>query len=335
MELPLEIIESIIDALTSGIDQEPWFLDRSPDILATLRACALVARGLVCRSQLHIFSGTTLCGEDCIPPSRLSTLLTESPHLASYIRALHFGSNIYIEDPMAASVAHILSSVTNLERLAIFSPSWGLDFGPVRDAFLLGFALPRLRHLSFMDFLFEDPFSLQECLARVPSLKSLMMLSGTFINTEVTPRAKAPSPQRVVLDTLHLWYIEEEMIQLMLDTFTVVDITHLRWLQLRTASAQSLLSANAATLQHLEIIVEDDDTSAVPASALAHTHALQTLKLAIHSLPALNVLVGNLGPLAHLKNLHTVSVNVNQWTTTPTEWLELDGLLILPRRWWR
>ncbi|KAJ7666133.1 hypothetical protein DFH06DRAFT_1186002, partial [Mycena polygramma] len=120
MKLPLELIESIIDALASGIDQDPWILDRSPDTLATLKSCALVARGLVCRSQLHIFSGITLCGQECIPPSRLSTLLTESPHLASYVRALHFGSSIYIEDPMAATIAHILSSVTNLERLAIF-----------------------------------------------------------------------------------------------------------------------------------------------------------------------------------------------------------------------
>ncbi|KAJ7625280.1 hypothetical protein DFH06DRAFT_1229035 [Mycena polygramma] len=325
MELPLEIIESIIDAVASGIDEDPWMLDRSPDTLATLRSCALVARSLLCRSQIHIFFGIALCGQERIPPSRLSTVLTESPHLASYVRALHFGSSFYIEDPMAASVAHILSSVTNLERLAIFpGPNWMLE--SVRDAFLLGFALPHLRHLSFMGFYFADLFALQERLAACPSLKSFMMHTITFTSdTDLTQRTKA-SP-RLVLDTLHLWYFDQETIQLMLDTFTAVDITHLRWLLLRTGPVESLLSANAATVQRLDLIIEDDDITGVPAHALAHTHALQTLKLAIHSLSALNVLVRQLGPLTHLKDLHTISVNVTQWNTTPAEWRELDGLL--------
>ncbi|KAJ7666082.1 hypothetical protein DFH06DRAFT_1185879 [Mycena polygramma] len=112
--LPPELIESIIDTLVDGIDQDAWICDRSPAIPVALRALALVARGFARRCQTRIFFGITVGGYACIPPPRLSALLTESPHLASYIRALYFGSVVQINESMAASVAHILSSVTNL-----------------------------------------------------------------------------------------------------------------------------------------------------------------------------------------------------------------------------
>ncbi|KAJ6511912.1 hypothetical protein C8R47DRAFT_1092705 [Mycena vitilis] len=347
MELPLELIESIIDALASGIAQDPWILDKSPDILTTLRACALAARGLVCRSQLHIFSGITLCGDDQIPPPRLSTVLTDSPHLASYVRALYFGSITLLKESMAASIAHILSSVTNLERLSIFPPTRQLIPGPVRDAFLPAFTLPHLRHLSLMDFYFEDVFELQDRLGGCPSLKSLMMHSINFVrDVDSTQHVKLSAyPPRIVLETLHLWYLDERLLQLILDTFTVVDIAHTRWLQLRAISIGSVLAVNAATVQCLEIDIEGGsvvlslvcpsvllisrgtDDNIVPANALANTHALQTLKLAIFSLPELNVLVRKLGHLGHLYNLRTVSVLVSLYPTEPAEWQELDALL--------
>ncbi|KAJ7605509.1 hypothetical protein DFH06DRAFT_1384994 [Mycena polygramma] len=308
--------------------QDPWILDKSPDIVTTLRACALAARGLVCRSQLHIFSGITLCSDDKIPPPRLSTVLTESPHLASYVRALYFGSITLLEESMAASIAHILSSVTNLERLSIFPPTRQLTPGPVRDAFLPAFTLPHLRHLSFMDFYFEDVFELQDRLGGCPGLKSLMMHSIHFVHDiDSTQHVKlSASPPRIVLDTLHLWYLDERLLQLMFDTFTVVDIAHTRWLQLRAISIESVLAVNAATVQRLEIDIEGDD-NIVPANALANTHALQTLKLAVFSLPELNALVRKLGHLGHLYNLRTVSVLVSLYPTKPAEWQELDALL--------
>ncbi|KAJ7666100.1 hypothetical protein DFH06DRAFT_1323245 [Mycena polygramma] len=330
MELPLEIIESIIDVFSGGIDQDPWIIDRSPDILATLRACALVARAFVCRCQTHIFFAITLCGGDrCIPPYRLSTLLMESPHLASYIRAIEFGLTIVADEPVAASIAHILSSVTNLERLVLLPVSDQLRPGPVRDAFMCAFTLPRLRHLSLWYFYFADLYELQECLGGCTSLKSLMMYNLSFDEgVDLVQRAKeraALGPPRVVLDTLQLWQFKKELIQALLDTFTVVDITHLRWLSLYGTENDTLLRANAATIQRLEILgLSGEENEAVPANA--NMHNLQTLELLALSLPEVNVLLRKLGYLRQLNKLRMVSVKISQ-ETQPSEWQELDTIL--------
>ncbi|KAJ6470643.1 hypothetical protein C8R47DRAFT_1148808 [Mycena vitilis] len=332
MELPQEIIEAIIDVFAGGIDQDPWIIDKSPDILATLRACALVARSFVCRCQTHIFFAITLCGGDrYIPPYRLSTLLAKSPHLVSYIRAIEFGHNILVDESVATSVAHILSSVTNLERLVLFPVSDELRSGPVRDAFLCAFTLPRLRHLSLWNFYFADLYELEECLCGCPSLKSLMMYNLVFDEgMDLVQRAKeraARGPPRIVLDTLQLWQFKKELTQALLDAFTVIDITHLRWLSLYGTEINALLQANAATVQRLEILaVTDGEDGAVPANALANMHTLQTLELLVMSLPELNVLLRKLGRLRQLNTLRTVSVNISQ-ETEPAGWQELDTLL--------
>ncbi|KAJ6470627.1 hypothetical protein C8R47DRAFT_756537 [Mycena vitilis] len=210
--LPPELIESIIDALVGGIDQDPWIADRYPAILVSSPQSIRSCRPRLCASmpdlQTCIFFAITVGGYACIPPPRISVLLTVSPHLASYIRALYFGSVAEINESMAASVAHILSSVTNLERLVLNPSVYGhLPPGPIREAFRPAFTLSNMRQLSLVAFQCEDLHELQECLGGCKSLESLMMYDVRFDKTgvDVAERTKnlaVSGRPCVVLDTV-------------------------------------------------------------------------------------------------------------------------------------
>jgi hypothetical protein len=264
MELPQELIDSIIDAVVDDLDlaQDPWAINNTPDVLETLKSCALVTSAFVHPCQLYIFHGITLSDDARISPLALYTLIMQRPHLASYVRAIYFeyGGLAAIEQK-AEHTRHIFASVTNLRRLdvhPITELQWQSHPEPLRAAFIFAFALPYLRHITLWYFGFEDALELQTLLAKSTGLKKLVLRSITFENTEPAETLEMPTdwfPSQVVLDSLQLYFLGVAQLQALLDSFTIIDITRLRSLYLHNSSMNSLLRLNASTIQHVKISV--------------------------------------------------------------------------------
>ncbi|KAJ7663483.1 hypothetical protein B0H17DRAFT_1211656 [Mycena rosella] len=63
VDLPQELIDSIVDALFDGfdLDKDPWIINNTDNgLLRTLRSCALVARAFVRPCQTYLFHGLTI-----------------------------------------------------------------------------------------------------------------------------------------------------------------------------------------------------------------------------------------------------------------------------------
>ncbi|KAJ6449083.1 hypothetical protein C8R47DRAFT_1230786 [Mycena vitilis] len=332
--LPTEIVDSIIDILANGIDENPWMLDSSPDTLETLRNCALVSRVLVRRCQTHIFCGITLRGgRSPISPARFSTLLTESPHLSSHVRGLELWYNTLTDESMAASLAHIFSSVIKVVCL-VLRPLYGHPrFGPLRDALRRAFALPRLRHLSLFAFELRDALEIQEFLGECTSLKSMTMKMMSNRDLDDSIDLVQPAKERlpfgsphVVLETLQLFFFKKEQVQMLLDAFTVIDITQLHWLCLYCTPLDPLVPRNVATIRRLGMAPCFDET--LPSAPLTTIHTLQTLDLRALSLPDLNMRLRDLGDPRHLNHLRTVSIQFIWDGKRPAgQWQKLDTFL--------
>ncbi|KAJ7130809.1 hypothetical protein C8R43DRAFT_1025067 [Mycena crocata] len=336
MELPQDLIYPIIDAIVDKVDlnRDPWDIGNTHDVLESLRSCALVARAFVRPCQTYIFHGISLSDEkEIISPRSFSALLTNSPHLGSHVRALFFehGLNATVEN--LEPIMHTLASVTNLVRLDI-SPdssqglSWQSYPAALRASFISVFALPYLRHITLWYFEFHDAAELQAILRGSTSLKTLVLRSTTFNNTEQTGTSNDNSPT-VVLDSLQLYFMDATQIQAMLDSFTSIDITHLRHIYLHNTPMCSLLRVNAATIQKLTVRAYFPDhmlEETVDEDALAGAYGLQFLNLKMPFLPSLSKMIRRFGDLGHLTHLQAITITVSQ-KALHAEWEELDGLL--------
>jgi hypothetical protein len=258
MDLPQELIDSIVDAIVDGVGlaQDPWIIDNTVDVLETLGSCALAARAFVRPCQMYIFHGLTLSDEEHISPETFSTLFSARPHLASYVRALYFEYEA-VEEHLEP-ITHILTSLTNLSRLDIFpvqDSQWKLYPAPLRAAFSSAFALPCMCHITLWCFCFENASELEALLQSSSGLKTLVLRSITFENVEPIESLQklvAPSP-RVVLDSLQMYFLDAALVQAMLDAFVVVDITRLRSLYFHNTPTKSVLQRNARSIQHIKI----------------------------------------------------------------------------------
>ncbi|KAF8169856.1 hypothetical protein K438DRAFT_1982984 [Mycena galopus ATCC 62051] len=340
MDLPQELIDAIIDAVVGdlGLFQDPWLVDNTPQVLDTLKSCALVARAFVRPCQSYIFHGITISDDARLPPLIFSTLLMESPHLALYIRAIYFEYSIAEDAENIESMQYILASAKNLERLDIYPDppsqmvSWQAYPKPVRTSFESAFALPHLRHITLWYSHFSDASELQTLLKESTSLKTLVLRSITFgaSSSEATPELPpTESSPRVVLDSLQLYFLDAVQVQDLLDSFVAIDITHLRFLYLHNTPMNALFRVNAATIQHLRIRAYQPDAfinATVDAGALTGAHNLQTLDLKVPFLPTLNRMLRILGSFSQLMCLHTILVRVSQ-NSRQADWEQLDELL--------
>ncbi|KAJ7185925.1 hypothetical protein C8R46DRAFT_388499 [Mycena filopes] len=344
MDLPQELINAIVDAIVDDVDlaQDPWIIDNTDRVLDTLKSCSLVARPFVHPCQTYIFHGIALTSDGHTSPLIFATVLSESPHLASYVRALYFEGNAATAREHSASLSHILPAVVNLARLDI---STGLDEAEwvaypaaVRTAVASSLALPSLRHVTLWYFVFADARKLQDLLAASTGLRALVLRSISFQNdveeeddkqqlpSAVSASASAP---RVALDSLQLYFLDAQHVQELLNAFTAIDITRLRTLYLHNSPMLTLLRRNAPTIQHLKIRGYYSDiflARTIDPDALAEAHGLETLDIRVPFLASLTKILRLLGPLSldHLTRLRTILVSVSQ-KTLADKWAELDA----------
>ena len=83
--LPLEVLERIIDDVAK-------YNDDLIDSLSSIKACALVCHSFLPLCRKHIFASVTLNARHPSSPTSndLNHLLSNSPHLAVYIRNLDY-----------------------------------------------------------------------------------------------------------------------------------------------------------------------------------------------------------------------------------------------------
>ncbi|KAK7044962.1 hypothetical protein R3P38DRAFT_2881915 [Favolaschia claudopus] len=340
MELPQELVNSIIDAVVDDVDlqRDPWIVDNTPGILDTLKACSLVSHAFVHPCQTYIFHGVTVSKDAQLPPFVLSTLLKESPHLALHVRALYLEYCLADDPDNIEPIRHILASLENLARLDMYPESksqqvpWQSYPEAIRASFLSAFALPYLRHITLWYTHFADALELQSLLLQSTSLKTLVLRSVVLGSPEgsqsQTPLTEQPPP-RAVLESLQLYFLDKGQVQDLLDSFTAIDITHLRSLYLHNTPMNVLLRMNAATLEEIKIRAYYPDLfleETLDSGALPQAQKLQVLELKVPFLASLTKTLRILGDFGHLATLRTISVTVSQ-KTSQAEWKELDELI--------
>ncbi|KAJ7056901.1 hypothetical protein C8F01DRAFT_1372230 [Mycena amicta] len=325
--LPQELIDAVVDAIVSPLDlsEDPWIVTS----ILPLKACALVARTFVRPCQRYIFYGIRLRDN----ASRFASLLESSPHIASYIRAVYVETALERDEPV--SIRQVLQLSTNLVWLDINLQTWlsGLATVPVsgRQAFAVmlqdGLAQASLQRVMLRNFALESR-QLENLLFRSKGLKTLELRSPAFaLPTTGTPTERIQPA--VVLERLVLYFVKSETVQKLLETFKRVDLTKLRSLCLHNTPMNSLLAANASTLETLELrglfpgtFLENDE----PVDVFTGAAQLRVLDLQVPLLVDLIPVVRNFGSLRHLVKLHTVVIAVIQ-KAAPAEWTALDLLL--------
>ncbi|KAJ7184771.1 hypothetical protein C8R46DRAFT_1208951 [Mycena filopes] len=254
--VPYELIAAIVDELE--------------DDRAALKSCSLVGRLFCSPSQRHLFHSMWLHRENwqfytlvqqalqrgTTTPSgtmkKVSGLLSESPHLAAYVR------DLTIDLPDSADedipLARILEAVPNLERFVISGlvVRWGDLSPPLSSAILDAWDRPALKKLHLVNMR-DVPAS--AVLGVLSSLKVLSLHHSTLGEEEESPAQDGPPPSVSPLE--HLILSTGTSFHLLLGP-QAPKLLNIRRLFIPLTAAgdahgQRLLSSVAATLTHLEV----------------------------------------------------------------------------------
>ncbi|KAJ7134929.1 hypothetical protein C8R43DRAFT_1021509 [Mycena crocata] len=345
MRVPQELIDAIIGELDASEE-------RDEETKKALESCALVSRSFVQLCQMRLFASISVHDyeqDQSILSQQLSTVLSSSPHLASYIRSLDLYYNLYDdEDEGAAFVAHILSNVTKLNRLILTSA--GKDPFPINSATVSVFSLPSLRRVELYDYRFSNVFEIHSLLTRSVSLKCLTLHRVDFTGDDnhephrysvarVDDIAGAHTARHVVLESLTLIKMEPLDVEEMLNSFTTVDVQHLQSLYFIQSPISGFLKANAGSIKKLKMeeTVNNFETSdyvdEVYPNILACNNHLSLLELKDADLEPVLDAISFLGDLSNLRVLKTISITLVEYLDTEfvdyeqPEWAALDAIL--------
>ncbi|KAJ7185887.1 hypothetical protein C8R46DRAFT_1061971 [Mycena filopes] len=325
MDIPQELIDSIVAEIYPFADREPFILPResAAPLFETLRACTLVSRAFVRPAQTQLFAlvrlGPRSIGKSC---PRFSQLLLESPHIAAYVK--HLSLDYTLASASGPALSEILESLHHLEAIAFhpggpLSVSWTAHPPKLKALFSTTFANPNLRRIDLVQYRFTDAAELHALLENAVGLKELELqvrFSHRHPNGEMPTKQKSPV---VHLDCLRLREVWADDVDSLMQAFTTVEVGHLRSLVLLNSPAPSLVRANAATLQELEIIQrlgEEPDLFAIaePTSASPFP-GLKSLAIQVPNSPMLETtlrgLIGNGDITQQLPALQSVTLTID------------------------
>ncbi|KAJ6557819.1 hypothetical protein B0H19DRAFT_121613 [Mycena capillaripes] len=323
--LPQELIDAIIDefdiSLTDATNPRV-FADRK-----TLRSCALASHAFVRPSQRKLFS--TVNTRDTFykgPDGRcrlFAKLLCFAPHVGKYVKNLILG----YRPARSTCLAQILSSLPNLETISLhprcdYRQSHCQLPAYHRDSFLGVFSLSSLRRLKLQDHEFSTALELQSVLSNSINLEELVLHDVKF-STLSAPANRSELP-RVVLKSLEVFNVPTAHVEVMLDSFSIVDLRHLRSLR-SDHYHKSLFETNAHSIQDLTVIIEGHsgsfpDTIPLPTG-------LRSLHLKTCHYHMITSTIRRLGDLAAVKTLKRVSITVAGAGETAAYWSESGPLL--------
>ncbi|KAJ6557860.1 hypothetical protein B0H19DRAFT_1376427 [Mycena capillaripes] len=326
-QLPQELIDAIIDefdaSLTDDTNDTLVFPDRK-----ALRSCALVCRAFVRPSQRNLFSTVntrhTSYSQGYDERCRLfAKLLSSASHIGKYVKNLILG----YRPARSTSLAQILSSLPNLETISLYP--W-CDYRQShyqlpayhRDSFLAVFSLSSLRYLKLRDHEFSTVLELQSVLSNSIGLEELVLHNVTF--STLSAPATRSEPPRVVLKSLEFKGMRTTHVDAMLDSFSIVDLRHLRSL-CSDRYHKSLFETNAHSIQDLTLIIHVRPGSFPETMPLPP--GLRSLHLKICSCFIITSTIRRLGDLAAVKTLKRVSITVPGAGETAPFLSEIDPLL--------
>ena len=164
--LPLELIEQIIDKVARPLDYDPFRYQR-PDF-PSLKICALVCHSFLDLCRKHIFGSVSLSKS---PSSDdLNHLLSNSPHLAVYIRELgYFVNQKEFDRERLPWLSSMFKKLVKLQKLIIGHRNsqrrtrvdWTSSF--MRKALLPLLHLPTLTSITFLATKNFTPADLAGC----------------------------------------------------------------------------------------------------------------------------------------------------------------------------
>ncbi|KAJ7448012.1 hypothetical protein FB451DRAFT_1289559 [Mycena latifolia] len=329
MELPQDLIEEIIDEIHAESVTHP-------DVAASfLKSCALVAPSFLHQSQKHLFSRIEL--QDGLPasPLRFSELLSRAPHLAEHVRNLTVECN----STNWVSVAHILSAVSKRLTHLKLSPKehewYDEELTPrIRAPFQEPFPLPRLRAIELCNYEISDVIQFQALFDNCAQLDSLELSNIVFLDFPSFPAPPTPARPTTALSTLTIKNMTSQMVDSIIDSFTVLDIKHLQTLHIYDTPILNLLRMKGRSIQYLRISVYYMDLSSLSQS-LAPSHLeganLRSLILDVHFPMFLPLVLAVFGDIANLKRLEMVGIgftmSVSEMYHDQTTWTALDAVL--------
>ncbi|KAJ7848295.1 hypothetical protein B0H13DRAFT_75808 [Mycena leptocephala] len=344
MRIPQELVDEIISTfdISEAYDSE---------IEGALKSCALVSRPFVRPCQMRLFARISVRDYEeihnenlsasphaaSIAMSRkLSALLSCSPHIAAYIRALDLCYNgTTIE---AKFVPPILSAVTSLKTL-ILTDHFCAPF-PVNPSTIAVFSLPSLRRVKLRRYQFSNPFELESLLSKAICLKELTLWCIYFAdeyfnnNNGSRVRDEISSTGAVRLEALTLARMDTITVEPMLSSFTRIDLQHLNFLSLLESPIMGLLRANARTIQKLTLGKAYHTayfTADVPDhEIMAGENNLTSLDFEVAEIGSVVTLIQLLGDLGNLKALKTLQITLHHGLSNKEweDWKALDALLL-------
>jgi hypothetical protein len=224
-KLPVEIYNIIIDAVAS-----------EPHLSVVLPACALTARALRARSQMHLFKCFTLKSEHAL--HRLAEVFADSPHLAKHPRRAKLCGLANLPSSTARkAAAAVLAACSKLETLSLngypnaIKPSFLI---PVEDAPSgalspdTSFSLPSVTRLEIFGCGKLDINIFEAAVWYLPSLRALMIRAGSIAES-VHHAPIAPTPPRMLaeLDILAFAALSDDSIHRVRCTIGAVETLYL------------------------------------------------------------------------------------------------------------
>ncbi|KAJ7613697.1 hypothetical protein DFH06DRAFT_1369225 [Mycena polygramma] len=264
VKIPQELIDTIIEEIPLSDSQYPFVTyrdesDESTLLVETLRACALVSRAFVRPTQRRLFHavGLDLTRKGDHSNRRFSQLLLDRPHLRTYVRHLQLTYTSANDD--AELISQILSSLTCLGSIKLQGRGFEWSGQPrwVKASLLAALSRPNLRHIALVEVKFTSASELHAVLKNCVGMKQLELLGIQFVNHEgLNPDTTTADPctPSILLDSVVLLGLDSADVDSVLQAFTAIDITHLRFLKLIQTAPENILRANVSTVQRVEIL---------------------------------------------------------------------------------
>ncbi|KAJ6472046.1 hypothetical protein C8R45DRAFT_1104255 [Mycena sanguinolenta] len=268
---------------------------------------------------------------------RLSLHLSRSPHLASYIRTLVLELCTTEEVDL---IPELMSAVPALTSLALWTRF--KDYFPPSLSNVGAFSLKTLRRIELGNYLFKNASDLESLLSNAKCLKELPLTAMQFDkeNISAVPARTVQASDTVQLESVCLDSMYHRAITAMLDSFTVVDIRHLKSLSMNNAPTTALLQANTRSIQKLKIGSSSPVAIYYLNSAAlcleppipGGENRLTDIELEAIDVDSIPVLVPMLGDLRNLTALKTLGVTLRargrrEGAFAHGQWERVDALL--------
>ncbi|KAJ7292508.1 hypothetical protein C8J57DRAFT_1490012 [Mycena rebaudengoi] len=362
--LPQEIIDAIVDHATA--DEGELRGGNEPREADTLKGCALTCAcisleepaAFVCFDLLRHVE-LRQARDTCfgIPASYLCRLVIAS-YVKYFIIVLHADKYTRLVD--FTVVSQILALLKNLVYLEVHLSLDGLaaHIWPTifKNAFFEPLLLPAFQSLSLLSCTFADVLELESLLSHASGLNALTLKDVKFDHTDARRAEPVSHEPRIILSSLEVTMGRMHgAVDAMLSSFTMLDIKHLRSLDVSMWTPMiPFLKANAQTVQKVHCFLPER-ASICPIFRVFQTlmdgwgeverrdpHILENNTSLRHiDITQWNVDMANslrvFGDLGHLMALRTVSLRFQDQfgsfddEMTKESWADLDKVLARAR----